>query len=1448
MTDDPRVQALLEKLAESNATPEEVCGTYPELLPVVREKWQKMQRVRAQLDALFPPGEEPAPQPAEPIALPQVPGYEVEGVLGHGGMGVVFRARHLRLNRPVALKMALAGAYAAPRELARFQREAEAVARLRHVNLVQIYDVGDSDGRPYFTMELVEGGSLAQKISGTPQPVQDAAGLAATLALAVQAAHSCGIVHRDLKPANVLLTADGTPKISDFGLALRLDEGECLTLTGVALGTPSYMAPEQARGQPEAVGPAADIYALGAILYELVTGRPPFRGATSADTVQQLLDQDPVPPSRLNPRVPRDLETICLKCLHKEPPRRYASAAALAADLGRFQEGRPIEARPVGQAERIWRWCRRKPAAAGWLGTALVLVCLTIGGGWWLERQRAERREESARQEGQMQNAAESMLAQAAALQEQGRWPDARVVLEKAPSLVGMTAPADLRDRVRRAQQDTELVNSLEEIRMRLLESRYNRDASSSQGNQLYADAFRTYGVDLKAQDPTTAVGRIGGSAARKTLLVYLHDWLFHCDSELDRDRLRSLLNWVDEDEWRRGFRKALALNDSGMLKGLVVAKEAPAQVQVVLSTLAEMIIRDGDEDVRNLLRKAQQRYPDDFWINLQLGHAFREEGPQEAIACFRAAVAIRPTSDQAHTMLGRTLREMGNRTEAIAAFRRAIELNPDRAGARDLVKSMTTRSGFEEARSVWEGLLKRSPPDHDRWYGYAHLCAFLEHDDLYRGACEDLLDQFQGNAYHWTVAERNSLACLLRPADKAQFERVVALVDRATAEGPKYPLPDNGYIQFIRGLAGYRQGRIEEAMPLLREAAALIPNRPGPRLVLAMAQFQTGSAQEARQSLAAAVCVYNWREYYANHPASWASHVLRRQAEEMIVTDLPAFLRREYQPQDNDERLTLVGLCQYRSLFATAARLFADAFTADPQLPEALTNECRNRAAREGVLLDRVEALDTECRYCAARCAALAGCGIGEDVAAVSLEERARWRQQARTWLRADLMAWSKSLVNGSEMERELARRMLARWQNEPDLAGLRELPALDALPADERNDCLALWHDVRIVLQRTIQYQETGPMDHAALLGLRTALIDQGRLEEGLAAWQSALALNRNDYDDWNGYAELCLFLRREDEYRRVRRALLARFGATTDPFVAERGGRPCLLTPVTGDELHQAAAMTRRAVAERPNDLWAQPYFLFAHGLADYREGQFDSAISKMRGETSRVLGPAPRLVLAMALNKKGQLDEARETFAAAILAYDWRARQARTKESWIYHILRREAEKLIVPNLASFLLADYQPRENTERLAFLGACQFMSRNRSTARLYAESFAAAPQLAADFRAGHRYHAARAAALAGCGLGGDAPAADEAEQTCWRAQSREWLEADLSGWERWLEEDPAAHRGEVREALLRWRDDSDLACVRDAGELDKLPERERTEFRAFWADVDGLIARTAN
>jgi WD40 repeat protein/serine/threonine protein kinase len=336
-------------------------------------------------------GDNPATQALPPPTgnAVAVAGYEILEELGRGGMGVVYKARHLRLNRVVALKMVLAGAHAGADRLARFKTEAEAAARLQHANIVQIYEVGEQDGRPFLALEYVEGGSLAQKLDGTPQPPRAAAELVETLARTMQAAHDRGVIHRDLKPANVLLTADGTPKIADFGLAKQLDVDAGHTPSGAILGTPGYMGPEQARGHTGAIGPPADVYGLGAILYECLTGRPPFKGATTLDTILQLLRDEPLPPRQLVPLVPRDLETVCLKCLAKEPARRYASAAALAEDLQRFLRGEPVKARPVGSAGRAWRWCRRNPVVAGLLAT-VALSLLSGAGVSWLYALRAE--------------------------------------------------------------------------------------------------------------------------------------------------------------------------------------------------------------------------------------------------------------------------------------------------------------------------------------------------------------------------------------------------------------------------------------------------------------------------------------------------------------------------------------------------------------------------------------------------------------------------------------------------------------------------------------------------------------------------------------------------------------------------------------------------------------------------------------------------------------------------------------------------------------------------------------------------------------------------------------------------------------------------------------------------------------------------------------------------
>lgn len=338
-----------------------------------------------------------------PIEIPTVPGYEIIDEIGRGGMGVVYRARQTGLGRIVALKMVLAGGHASATDIDRFRTEAEAIAQLQHPNIVQVYEVGEVSGLPFFSLEFLEGGSLAERLDGTPLSVIEAAELIETLARAIQFAHERDIIHRDLKPANIILGKSKSQssdsgkdssslslprgllpaKVTDFGLAKRLDSDPGRTQTGAVLGTPSYMAPEQAAGEKN-IGPAADIYALGTILYEMLTGRPPFKAITPLETLRQVCDAEPVPPIRLNPRVPQDLDTITLKCLRKDPGKRFASAQALADDLRCFLDGRPISARPIGPTGRLLLWAKRNPIVAG-LGAAVfgsILVGIATTSYW----------------------------------------------------------------------------------------------------------------------------------------------------------------------------------------------------------------------------------------------------------------------------------------------------------------------------------------------------------------------------------------------------------------------------------------------------------------------------------------------------------------------------------------------------------------------------------------------------------------------------------------------------------------------------------------------------------------------------------------------------------------------------------------------------------------------------------------------------------------------------------------------------------------------------------------------------------------------------------------------------------------------------------------------------------------------------------------------------------
>jgi len=420
-----KVDAALELIYTEFVIREELgqqprCADFLARFPQWRSGLEEQFRVHELLrDGGTIPYAVPVPAAAEPVEA-AVGAYELLEKIAQGSMAVVWKARQRGLNRVVALKMVLPGVQAGRVEHARLRTEAEAVARLQHPNIVQIFEVGEWHGGegglpvPFFSLEFVPGGSLDRKLAGTPRSASYAAELVQTLARAIHYAHQQGIVHRDLKPANVLLTPDGTPKITDFGLAKLLDRVSAhSTESGHIFGTPSYMAPEQADGSARQIGPAADVYALGAILYEVLTGRPPFRAETLLTTLRQVVNDDPAPPDVLQTNVPRDLATVCLKCLNKDPRRRYADAGALADDLGRYLAGEPILARPISLWRRGWKWARRRPSAAALVAVLGATAALLFLGNFWYtgllqnETRKAQRAAADLEvQEGQAQAAA----------------------------------------------------------------------------------------------------------------------------------------------------------------------------------------------------------------------------------------------------------------------------------------------------------------------------------------------------------------------------------------------------------------------------------------------------------------------------------------------------------------------------------------------------------------------------------------------------------------------------------------------------------------------------------------------------------------------------------------------------------------------------------------------------------------------------------------------------------------------------------------------------------------------------------------------------------------------------------------------------------------------------------------------------------------------------------
>jgi serine/threonine-protein kinase len=1032
---------------------------------------RRLRAVEAQLDALFPtPGSSPAPHgPTEEVGLLQLSGYEVQELVGRGGMGVVYRAWDRRLKRPVALKMLIAGAYARPEELERFLRGAEAEAGIRHPNIVQVYDVGDVDGRPYFTMEFVEGGSLARRLAGGSLPASEAATLLATLADAVQAAHAGGVIHRDLKPANVLLTADGTPKVTDFGLARRFEDATGLTLSGAPLGTPSYMAPEQAEGKSREVGPASDIYALGAILYELLTGRPPFRAETSAETLRQAIESEPVPPSQWNPRLPRDLETICLKCLRKEPRARYPSAAALADDLRRFQRGVPIMARPPGPSERIARWLKRR-----WTQAAVLVGCLSLaaclGGGLWLWSE----------QRG-IEQGVESDLREVARLQQAADWSGAAGAVERARGRLGRGGRDGLRRRLdqaaldlERARRESGLVSRLDPIRLTritLVEGRFNpaaeRRFNDKRADRAYELAFREAGVGGPGDDVGAVGRRLATSPLHTPIVAALDDWAVCAADRGRRAWVLGVARRADPDPWRDRALDPAAWGDRATLAALAQAAPVAGQPAHFLVALGERLQVLGGDGAAFLTR-VEQRHPDDFWSALTLARALQDGAdPETAVAPYRRALKLRGNLAAVYNNLGLIPHARRAWQEAYDCYEKALQIDRDFAPAHNNFGLACKGEGkWDEATRHFREAIRLDPELAAAHCNLAEIRAFSnglpEAIDHYRQAlridpefapAEYLLGvALMGGGWLDQVNDRYLEAVRIDPQDAHTHDIIYGVavdegVDhyhQALYMDPKFHVPHNDL-----GITPRDAARLNEAIDHFERARRIVLGTD-PRLEnwvyaeLGQALLAQGRFGEAEAATRRCLDRLPGDELLRGNLETQLRRCQRLRA---LQARLPVVLEGKDGSHNPDEAIELAELCGITGRFAAAARLYADALAASPPSPNDP---------------------GTIHRYTAACAAALAGCGRGEDGTTLGEPERARWREQAREWLRADLAVWARTLDSGAEPDRLLVRRRLAHLWADPDLAGLFAHDAQDALPAAERQECRGLWGEIDALIRR--------------------------------------------------------------------------------------------------------------------------------------------------------------------------------------------------------------------------------------------------------------------------------------------------------------------------------------------------------------------------------------------